>query len=523
MTQKKEIVRLENIDKVYSNGVYANRNVSLSVREGEIHALVGENGAGKSTLMKILYGLEKPDGGNIYINGQKVQMSSPKDAIKMGIGMVHQHFKLISSLTTAENLVLGAEPVKGFFVDYGKAAQICQEMSEKYELSVDPEKRVSDISVSEKQKLEILKVLMRGAKIIIMDEPTAVLTPQEIEELFVQLKKLRQMGHTIIFISHRLNELVELCDRMTIMKDGQSVGVYEMEGVDIQEISNLMVGREVNLTVQKEPARPGKPALSMEHVSVKNRAGKALLRDISFSVREGEIVGIAAVEGNGQSEIVKILTGQLKASEGRIRIDGRDTTEVSYRELREGLLGFIPEDRMETGTASKSSIMDNIAALEYKKKEYRQRGRFLSEKLRTYSKGLIEEYSVKCDSEQTPIGMLSGGNMQKVVVAREIAQDPRLIIAQQPTRGIDVGAIEFIHKTLVKKRCQGAAVLLISADLNEVISVSDSLIVMYDGEIAAYFPCTKDLSEITVGTYMLGVAKQTKEEIRRACHEKEET
>ena len=522
MTTGREIVRMEKINKVYSNGVYANREVDFTLLEGEIHALVGENGAGKSTLMKILYGLEGADGGQVYIEGQPMTVKSPKEAMKAGIGMVHQHFKLIPSLTVAENLVLGDEPMNGMFVDLAKAESCCREISERYELPVDPKKKVSEISVSEKQKLEILKVLMRGAKIIIMDEPTAVLTSQEIEELFVQLKKLKSLGHTIIFISHHLNELVELCDRMTVMKDGKSMGVYEMEHVDIQQISNLMVGREVTLKVEKDPPKPGKPAVRMNHVCAKNRDGKDVLKDISFTIREGEIVGIAAVEGNGQTEVASALIRQMTLESGEIEIAGKNLKDMSYHELREKVLGFIPEDRIIVGTAQNSSIMDNLIALEYRKEQYNGKRGFGLRDLRTYARRLVRDYSIKCDSEQTTACMLSGGNMQKVVVAREIDRNPYFIIAQQPTRGIDVGSIEFIHKTLVKKRQEGAAILLISADLNEVISVSDSLLVMYNGEITAYFPTTEGLTEEEVGQYMLGVSRHEKKQIRRACHEEKE-
>lgn len=513
-----DILSLRGITKIYGNGIVANHDVNFSVRKGEIHALIGENGAGKTTLMKILYGIEQADRGDILINDEVVTISSPKDAISHGIGMVQQHFQLVPSLTVAENLVLGREPHHGMLFDRMEAEKICEEYSKLYNLPVDPTKQVRDISVSEKQKLEILKALLGGAKILILDEPTAVLTPQEISVFFDQLKLLKEKGHTIIFISHRLNELLEISDRMTVIRAGRTIGTYETHGCNAQHISKLIVGRDVVLKVEKDPPKPGKTILAVNNLTVRNSYGKKAVDDISFTVRSGEIVGIAAVEGNGQKEVVDAITGTTSYSHGSITLDGIDINSYSPKKLREKM-SYISEDRNTVGSARDSSIQDNLITLRRSEKALYS-GAFLSRNaLKNLCDRMIEEYEIKCDGKDSPMSMLSGGNAQKVVVAREVDREPELLVAQQPTRGVDVGSVEFIHKQIVKKRDEGSAILLISADLGEVISLSDSLIVMHNGKISAYFPSTAELSEEDVGAYMLGLEPQSEEMVRKAYHE----
>ena len=515
-----EILRMDKITKIYPGGVVANYQVDFSLEEGEIHALVGENGAGKSTLMKILFGMQKQTEGKMYLEGKEIDMDSSQDAIKLGIGMVHQHFMLVPSLTVAENIVLGHEIKKGIFLDKAKAIEVTKELSEKYNLPINPKNKVQDISVSQKQKVEILKALYRGAKILILDEPTAVLTPQEIEELFEQLMLLKKSGYTIIFISHKLHEIKKLCNRLTIMRDGLSVGVHNVDEVSEDDISRLMVGRDVKLEIDKAKAQPKDILLKVDNVNYINDFGKAVVKNVSFSVRKGEIVGIAGVEGNGQSEIIEIITGLKKANKGKVLINGKEINNLNVREIRELGMAHIPEDRMHTGIAPNMSIEENLISEKYRSEEL-TKNRFLlnNKNINDLAKKIIKKFNVKTDSEKTSVNGLSGGNIQKVVVGREFSSDTDLLIVNQPTRGIDVGAIEFIRKTIVKMRDEGHAILLVSADLNEVMTLSDSLIVMNGGEIVGYFPETKDVTEKELGLYMLGVNKQSEEEIRRAVNE----
>lgn len=515
-----EILTMDKITKIYPGGVVANYQVDFSLKEGEIHALVGENGAGKSTLMKMLFGMEKPTEGKIFLDGKEIELNSSQDAIKLGIGMVHQHFMLVPSLTVAENIILGKEINKSGFLDRSKAIEVTKELSEKYDLPINPKSRIIDLSVSQKQKVEILKALYRGAKILILDEPTAVLTPQEIDELFEQLKLLKKQGHTIIFISHKLNEIKRLCDRLTVMRDGYSVGVHNVDEVSEEDISRLMVGRDVKLEIDKAKADPKETLLKVENVSYINDFGKAAVKDVSFSVRRGEILGIAGVEDNGQSEIVEIITGLLKANKGKVLLKGKDTDGLSIREIREMGMSHIPEDRMSTGIAPDMSVEENIVANRYGSKELMKNKLILNgKKISELAKKLIEDFNVKTDSEKTHVSGLSGGNIQKVVVGREFSSDSDVFIVNQPTRGIDVGAIEFIRKKIIHMRDEGNALLLVSADLNEVMALSDSIIVMHSGEIAGYFEDASKVTEKELGLYMLGVKKQSEEEIRRAVNE----
>ena len=513
------VVQMKGITKVYPNGVAANQGVDFFLRRGEIHALMGENGAGKSTLMKMLFGLEQPTSGEIWVNGEKLSLTSPTVAISHGIGMVHQHFMLVPSLTVAENMVLGMAPRKGLFIDHAKAVAITKEYAEKYNLHVEPEAKVMDIPVGMKQKVEILKALVRGAKILILDEPTAVLTTQETVELFKELRNLKEQGYTIVFISHKLNEIMEITDRLTIMRGGRSMGVYNTCDVTKEEISRLMVGRDVILNVQKDKAQPTDVVLRVRDVEYVNEWHKKMLDKISFDVRRGEILGIAGVEGNGQKELVDMLFGFLTPNAGTVTMQSENLLGLSQQKLRDKGVALIPEDRMLYGIAGSASIEENLISDRSAEKRLNRGLLFNMKAIHDEADRLIEDYAVLCKSRKQQVGMLSGGNIQKVVVAREFSGNPVLILADQPTRGIDVGATEFIRKKLVELSRSGIAVLLISADLAEVMELSDSLIVMHGGKIAAYFEDTSTLTDDVMGEYMLGLKTQSEEEIRRVCHD----
>ena len=514
------VVRMKGITKVYPNGVAANQGVDFDLRKGEIHALMGENGAGKSTLMKMLFGLEQPTSGEIIVNGEKLELTSPSVAIAHGIGMVHQHFMLVPSLSVAENMVLGMTPKKsGLFVDRAKAIEITREYSEKFNLHVEPEAKVMDIPVGMKQKVEILKALVRGAKILIMDEPTAVLTSQETAELFVELKNLKNQGYTIVFISHKLNEIMEITDRLTIMRNGRSMGVYNTCDVTKEEISRLMVGRDVVLSVQKDKAVPGDTVLRVRDLEYVNEWHKKMLDKVSFDVRKGEILGIAGVEGNGQKELIDMLFSFNVPNSGTATVNGTSILGLPQQRIRELGVSLVPEDRMLYGIAASASIEENVISDRASDRRYNSGPLFNMKAIHQEADRLIREFTVLCKNRHQHVGMLSGGNIQKVVVAREFSNDPVLILADQPTSGIDVGATEFIRKKLVELSRSGIAVLLVSADLNEVMELSDSLIVMHNGQIAAYFDDTAGLTDEIMGEYMLGLKQQSDQEIRRACHD----
>lgn len=519
MADNEYVVQMKGITKVYPNGIAANQGVDFNVKRGEIHALMGENGAGKSTLMKMLFGLEQPTEGEIYVNGEKVSLTSPTVAISKGIGMVHQHFMLVPNLTVAENMVLGMEPKhKGMFMDYKKAVEITEEYAKKYNLHVDPNAKVRDIPVGMKQKVEILKALVRGAKILILDEPTAVLTTQETEELFKELIHLKEQGYTMIFISHKLHEIKQITDRLTIMRSGKSMGVYQTADITKEEISRLMVGRDVILTVEKDQAQPTDVVLRVRDLEYTNEWNKKMLNKLSFDVRKGEILGIAGVEGNGQRELVDMLFNLNTPDSGTATVNGQSVIGQPQRKIRDLGVSLIPEDRMTFGMAGTATIEENLMSDRSADKKYNNGPLFNMKKMHEDSDQLIKDYKVLCKSRNQQVGMLSGGNIQKVVVAREFSADPILIIADQPTRGIDVGATEFIRKKLVELSRAGAAVLLVSADLNEVMELSDSLIIMYNGGIAAYFEDTTSLTDAVMGEYMLGLKQQSDEEVRRVQH-----
>ncbi len=516
----KNILEIKEVSKVYSNGVYANKKVNFSVREGEIHALVGENGAGKTTLMKVIFGIEKPDGGEILVNGKPVEFNSPNDAIKNGICMVHQHFMLVPSLTVAENCALGAETKKGLFIDKDLVKKRVKSICEQYNLNLEPDALVEDISVGLKQRVEILKTLYRDAQIIILDEPTAVLTPQETDELFNQLISLKEKGHTIIFISHKLHEVKRITDRVSVLRKGEMVATVDTKDVNEQEISNLMIGESVNLEINKQPARVGDAVLTIDRLCAKDDVGKPLFENLCLKVRAGEILGLASIEGNGQQQLIEIITSQRKYESGSVDFLGRQVKFGKIIESRKHGMGYIPGDRMTMGVARDMTIEENIISNKLWDKALYS-GMLLSPgKIEQLGERLIEEYKVKAESPKMPVGTLSGGNIQKVVAAREFSIDARLIVADQPTRGIDVLAADFIHKTIVGLRDKGAGILLASADLDELLKVSDSIIVMFEGKITAYFEDAASLQQMELGNYMLGVKKMESSYIMEAYYEK---
>lgn len=502
----KKVLEVQNLTKIYDGGILANHNVNFSVEEGEIHALVGENGAGKSTLMKMLFGLESITSGKVLLNGQEVQFSSSKDAIEQGIGMVHQHFMLVGSLTVAENLTLGVKG-RGFFQNKEKAIDETKTIAEKYKFDIDADKRVCDISVGMKQKLEILKVLYRGAKIIILDEPTAVLTPQETEELFEKLIELKKQGLTIIFISHKLNEVKELCDRVTILKNGKTRGTYFTKDVSEEEISRLMVGRDVVFEYGRNDMKNSNEILKIDNLEYTDYFGVKRLDKVSLNVNDGEIVGIAGVEGNGQSELVDIIMGLLKAESGKVVFKGKDITDENTKDIRNEGISYIPEDRLFNGCAEEMSVGENLIVSNVSELSNKL-GIINSKKVKEHCNRLIKDYLVKTKDENQIIKGLSGGNIQKAIVAREFTANSDLLVISQPTRGVDVGAIEFIHKKILEKREEGKAILLVSADLSELIGLSDRILVMHKGKVVANIDNSIRVSEETLGLYMLGVKKE---------------
>ena len=510
----KETLRMEKITKIYSNGFMANKDVTLAVNEGEIHALVGENGAGKTTLMKILFGMESFQSGRILLDGKETHIANPLDAIAQGIGMVHQHFMQVPSLSVAENVTLGIEPGRMLY-DKKSAIEITQQISDKYQLKVNATDIVANLGVCLRQKVEILKSLARQCRILILDEPTAVLTPQETRELFVQLKALKANGISIIFISHKLEEVMALCDRVTVLRAGRMVGSDVIENLSPVKISRMMVGRDVILTIDKEPAHTTVEVLRVENLKYQNPDGVQVVNGVSFKVHAGEVLGIAGVEGNGQNEVAEIVSGLLPMTIGEVHLNGKSIRGMSIRQIRDTGLAYISEDRIKYSCAPSLSIRENLIADRVHEKRYRKFGLFLNvKKINEEVDECIKTYEVACDNRNQAIRMLSGGNIQKVIVAREFTSGANLIIANQPTRGIDVGTAEMIRKTLVKKTRQGNnAALLISSDLNEVLEVSDRLLVMKDGKVVAHFRNVHTVTDELLGEYMLGVRRMTVEEL----------
>ena len=478
-------------------GVLANDHVDFDLQPGEVHALLGENGAGKSTLMNILYGLYTPDEGRIVLHGAPIDLGSTKAAIEHGIGMVHQHFMLIPVMTVAENIVLASEPRRsGILLDYDAARRRVRELSDRYGLAVDPDARIDRITVGQQQRVEILKALYRGAEILILDEPTAVLTPQEAKELFDIIRSLKEQGKSIIFISHKLNEVLEIADRITTVRRGKVVDTIPAAGATEEGLARMMVGREVLLRVDKTPSSPGAPLLQVEHLSVFDDRGLEAVRDVSFELRAGEILGLAGVDANGQSELIDAIAGLRRAASGRIVLDGGDITHATGRDVLDTGIGHIPEDRHRRGLVLPFSLTENLALHAYRVAPNSRRGFLQLGKMLDRAKRLLKEFDVRGGSPTTPAGALSGGNQQKVVLAREIDSNPKVLIAAQPTRGLDVGAIEFVHRRLVEQRDAGRAVFLVSLELEEILSLSDRILVIYEGRIVGEFPPTATEEEL---------------------------
>ncbi|MDR3338309.1 MAG: ABC transporter ATP-binding protein [Treponema sp.] len=503
-------IEMAHISKRYS-GVTANDDVSISVSAGEILGLIGENGAGKTTMMKMLYGMVSPDEGDIRLFGKPVKITSPHVAIKAGIGMVHQHFMLMPNMSVLQNIILGQTPTQWDFIDEKAAVKQIDAIMDEYDMRVDVGEKIFRLSVGEKQRVEIIKSLFRKAKILILDEPTAVLTPHETDRLLEVMQQLKANGTAIIFITHKLREVMKITDKITVMRRGRVTGNLDTRDANPELLSNLMVGRSVDLNIPRNPYNPGKPVLELEGVFAKDKRGLTALHNVNFLVRAGEIVGIAGVEGNGQTELIEVIAGIISPTRGTVRLHHDDITGMSVRRRREKGMSHIPEDRLRVGTSRDCSIRDNLILNRYYQKPFSRNFLLDNGALLRFSEEQCEKFSVKTPDSTYLLGTLSGGNMQKVVLARELEVNPDLLIAAQPTRGVDIGAIETIHQKIVAVRDAGKSVLLISAELDEILSLSDRILVMYEGEIMAEFN-REDATERKIAVYMTG-AKKVKREI----------
>ncbi|SCJ32059.1 Galactose/methyl galactoside import ATP-binding protein MglA [uncultured Clostridium sp.] len=511
----RKVVEMKNITKKFGNFI-ANDNINLTVHKGEVHALLGENGAGKSTLMNILYGLYHQTSGEIYINGEKVEMANPNVAISHGIGMVHQHFMLVQPFTVAQNIILGTEPTKGTgVIDMKKAIEDVIDISKKYGLHVDPNAKVEDITVGMQQRVEILKALYRGADILILDEPTAVLTPQEINELMQIIRNLTKEGKSVIIITHKLKEIKAAADYCTIIRRGKYIGTVKVAETSEDELAAMMVGREVSFKVDKQEAKVGDVVLKVEGLKAKDSRKVQVLDDLSLEVRAGEILGIAGVDGNGQSELVEILTGLRKADSGSIKINGEEVFNNKPIDIFKKGIKNIPEDRHKRGLILDFTVAENAVLQRYKEKRFSNKGVLNNKEIEKHAQNIIEEFDVRPTDYTLKARALSGGNQQKVIIGREVDNirvdrkstgKAQLLIATQPTRGLDVGAIEFVHKALVDQRDEGNAVLLVSLELDEVMNVSDRIAVIYEGKIVGIVDA-KDADENTLGFMMAGGAE----------------
>jgi len=495
-------LELRGITKRFPGGVVANDGVDFDLRRGEIHALLGENGAGKSTLMNVLYGLYRPDAGEMRVDGHRVEITTPSQAIDLGIGMVHQHFMLVPVMTVAENIVLANEPRRGALFDARAASARVRELSERYGLAVDPDATVEDITVGMQQRVEILRALYRGARILVLDEPTAVLTAQEARELFEILESLKADGAAIVFISHKLGEVLEIADRITVLRRGRKVDTVPAEGATEASLARLMVGRDVLMQVEKSPATPAEPMLEVRDLHVRDDRGLEAVAGVSLEVRAGEIVALAGVDGNGQAELVDAITGLRRVESGQVLVGGRDVTGAGARETVRSGVSHIAEDRQRRGLVLGFTLAENLALREYNTPRLSRRGWLSTKRMARRAAALLREYDVRGGEPATLASALSGGNQQKCVVAREIAADPRVLIAAQPTRGLDVGAIEFVHRRLVAERDAGRAILLVSLELEEVRALADRILVVYEGRIAGEF--APDASEEELGLAMTG-------------------
>jgi general nucleoside transport system ATP-binding protein len=500
-----KVLELRGITKAFP-GTVANDHIDFDLRRREVHALLGENGAGKTTLMNILYGLAKPDEGEILLSGERITFSSPKDAIERGIGMVHQHFMLIPVMTVAENIVLGIEPSDKGFLDYDAARMRVHEIARRFGFQIDPDARIEDIGVGQQQRVEILKALYRNAGILILDEPTAVLTPQEATEFFGILETLTREGISIIFISHKLNEVLEIADRVTVLRRGKKIETVPIEGATQESLARAMVGREVLLRVEKPPAQAGEVLLEIQGLQVFDDREIEKVRGVSMSVRAGEIVGIAGVDGNGQSELIDAITGLRKIARGKVRIAGKDLAHATARDILDSGIGHIPEDRQRRGLVLQFSIAENIALHDFRKPPNARIGWLYPRRLIQKARTLIREFDVRGGRPETPASALSGGNQQKVILAREIDRDPKVLIAAQPTRGLDVGAIEVVHARLIAERNEGVGILLVSLELEEILSLSDRILVLFEGKIVGEY--APSVTEDELGIAMTGGRKE---------------
>ena len=497
-------IEMINITKEFP-GIIANDNITLQVKKGEIHALLGENGAGKSTLMSVLFGLYQPEKGIIKKDGQEVKIKNPNDANDLGIGMVHQHFKLVEDFTVLENIVLGMETTKHGVLKMDDARKKVMELSERYNLSIDPDSKIEDITVGMQQRVEILKMLYRDNEVLIFDEPTAVLTAAEIDELLNIMKNLIGEGKSIIFITHKLNEIKRAADRCTVLRKGKYIGTVEVAETSKEELSRMMVGRDVSFEVDKSPSNPGNVILEVKNLSVKSKTSqKSLLNNVSFKVRAGEILSIAGIEGNGQSELVYAITGLMKSNGGEIILNGKNIENESIRNRTLTGMGHIPEDRHKHGLVLDYTLAENMILQTYFKEPFQKNGFLQNNEIEKYSDRLIKQFDVRSgQGSDTVARSMSGGNQQKAIIAREIDRDPMLLVAVQPTRGLDVGAIEYIHKQLVNERDEGRAVLMVSLELDEVMNVSDRILVIYEGELVGEFK-PEEITVEELGLYMSG-------------------
>jgi ABC-type uncharacterized transport system ATPase subunit len=496
------VIEMLNIRKEFS-GFVANDNITLQVKKGEIHALLGENGAGKSTLMNVLFGLYQPEQGEIRVKGKPVKITNPNIANELGIGMVHQHFMLVDVFTVTENIILGKETTKGGRIDLKRAEKEVRDISERYGLSVDPKAKIADISVGMQQRVEILKTLYRGAEILIFDEPTAVLTPQEIKELIQIMRTLIKEGKSIILITHKLKEILEVCDRCTVIRKGKGIGTVNVSETNQNELASLMVGREVVFKTEKKAAEPKQEVLSIKDLIVKDSRGVTAVNGLDLQVRAGEIVGIAGIDGNGQSELIEAVTGLRKSESGSVKVNGKELLNLTPRKISESGVGHIPQDRHKHGLVLNYPIGENMVLQTYYKRPFSKRGILNFTEIYNKARKLITEFDVRTPSEYTLARALSGGNQQKAIIGREVDRDPDLLIAAQPTRGLDVGAIEFIHKRLIEQRDHGKAVLLVSFELDEIMNVSDRIAVIYEGKIVAVVD-PKKTTEQELGLLMAG-------------------
>lgn len=498
------ILEMKNIRKVFGK-VVANDNINLKIEAGEIHAIVGENGAGKSTLMKILNGLYQPTSGEIYLSGKKVKIDGPGEAARMKIGMVYQHFMLVPTLTVAENMILGYEPKTGIKLDVKKAINEVKLVSEKYGLKIDPNAKISDLSVGMQQRVEILKILFKGAEILVFDEPTAVLTPQEVKEMYKIMRTLIQEGKTIIFITHKLQEVLDVSDNITVIRRGENVGEMKSKEATKEKIANMMVGRAVLFELERKEVEIGKPLVKVENLSVNNNLGLESVKNVSFEIREGEILGIAGVEGNGQTELIEAITGLMKAKKGSVTVNGQNLLNKKPREITLAGVSHMPEDRHKRAAVSEYSVAYNLAFGVHKEKY--SKGLFGMnldfDKINSESTDFLEKYDVRPREIDKEFGKLSGGNQQKVIVAREIEKKHNFMIASQPTRGVDIGAIESIHNMILEEKGKKRAILLMSAELSEIMNLSDRIAVMFEGEIAGMLD-RKDATEEKLGILMAG-------------------